>query len=159
MAVVGAACEPRTSSEAAVGMSVDRAGNPVIVLQNCRADITQLVLYDKTKPSVKISYENEQPVQEVVEIPLLTGTDGWRPDGTVPKPHPAGKFVVEAWSDGRKWLGRGTEFTLADLKTLKPGQVRHDWLHRDEIPSYGASPATPQYRITSLDEFITDNCP
>lgn len=140
-------------------MSVDRAGNPVIVLQNCRADITELVLYDEGKPSAQVSYQNEDPVQEVVEIPLLTGTDGWRPDGNASKPQAGKKFVVEAWSKGQRWLGRGTEFTLADLKTLKPGQVRHDWLSRDQIPSYGASPATSQYRVTPLEDFITDDCP
>lgn len=165
MAVTVAGCGPRTT-DAAVGMSVDKAGNPVIVLQNCRADITQLEFYDKSRPKMEESgpttqvfFDNEHPVQEVVQIPLLTGTNEWRPSVPVPKPHADGKFVVQAWGKGHEWLGRGTEFTLADLKGLKPGQVRHDWLRRDQTPSYGPSPATSQYRTTSLDDFITDDCP
>lgn len=151
------ACDGPRNSHAAVGMTVDKAGNPVIVLQDCRADISQLELYDETR--LQVVYETQEPAQAVVHIPLLAGTDEWRPSGPVPKPRAGSKFVVKAWGEGHKYLGRGTEFTLADLKTLKPGQVRHDWRPFGQPPSYGASPTTPQYRITSLDAFITDDCP
>ncbi|WP_020385436.1 hypothetical protein [Kribbella catacumbae] len=150
------ACDPRTS-QAAVGMTVDKAGNPVIVLQDCLADISQLELSDET--GSQVFYETEEPAPVVAQIPLLTGTDEWRPSQPVPKPRAAGKFVVKAWGDGHRYLGRRTEFTLADLKSLKPGQVRHDWRPYGEPPTYGASPSTPQYRVTSLDDFTTDDCP
>ncbi len=138
-------------------MTVDKAGNPVIVLQNCLADISRLELVDETRSQV--FYDTEEPVPAVVEIPLLTGTGEWQPNQPVPKPHAVGKFVIKAWGEGNKYLGRRTEFTLADLKTLKPGQVRHDWLPSGQPPTYGASPATPQYRVTTLEDFTTDNCP
>ena len=53
--------------------------------------------------------------------------------------------------------GRGTKFTLGDLKTVEPGQVRHDSPPADPTPSYDAIP--PKYRVTPLGEFITDECP
>lgn len=43
------ACGPR-NSRSVVGMSVDDAGAPVIVLQNCDGNIAQLEFYDLTQP-------------------------------------------------------------------------------------------------------------
>jgi hypothetical protein len=114
---------------------------------------------EESGPSTQVFYDNQQPAQAVVQIPMLTGTDEWRPSQPVPKPQADGKFVVKAWGNGQEFSGRGTEFTLADLKKLKPGQVRHDWRPLSQPPSYGASPGTSQYRITSLDEFTTEECP
>ncbi|NEA34349.1 hypothetical protein [Streptomyces sp. SID13031] len=152
------ACGPRVSS-AVVGMTVDEAGNPVIVLQNCKGDITQLELFtDPVSPSTLV-YENRHPFTAIDEIPLLTGTADWPPSKPVPKLRPTGIIVIKPWASGHSWSGRRTEFTLADLKTLKPGQVRHDWRAANEPPSYGASPGTSQYRITTLDDFTPDYCP
>jgi hypothetical protein len=153
-----ASCGPPITvpgESAALGITVDAAGQPVIVLQNCASSVVQLEL---TVFSTQVLYDNEKPPPAVDEIPLA-GTGDWRPNQPMPKLNPTDKVVVRAWSEGHKYFGRRTEFTLADLKTLKPGQVRHDWRSPGTPPSYGASPGTPQYRITSLDDFTPDFCP
>ncbi|MEV8374016.1 hypothetical protein AB0P21_14845 [Kribbella sp. NPDC056861] len=143
------------AESAALGMTVDAAGHPVIVLQNCSASVVQLEL---TASSTQVVFDNEKPPPAVDEIPL-TGTADWRPNQPTPKLNPTDKVTIRAWSEGHRYFGRRTEFTLADLKALKPGQVRHDWRPAGTPPSYGASPGTPQYRITSLDDFTPDFCP
>jgi hypothetical protein len=155
------ACGPR-KSVAVVGMSVDNAGAPVIVLQNCGGDISQLELYDQTRPRVEetgpiplVSYVNPRPDKSVVRIPIQTGGDGWQVVGEAPALRADGKYEIQAWGERHEWFGRGTDFTLGDLKTVKPGLIRHDSPPAD--PPYDATP--PKFRVTGLDGFITDECP
>jgi len=144
-------------------MSVDEAGVPVIVLQNCGGDIAELEFYDQTWPRMEetappppvVKYVNERPDTSVVQIPIKTGGNGWQVMGDVPALRADSKYVIQAWGKRHEWSGRGTEFTLGDLKTVKPGQVRHDT--PPAHPPYDAVP--PKFRVTSLGEFITDECP
>ncbi|MEU4294159.1 hypothetical protein AB0E63_38570 [Kribbella sp. NPDC026596] len=155
------ACGPRIS-RGVVGMSVDDAGTPVIVLQNCGGDIAQLEFYDQirreeTAPTPVATYVNSRPDKSVVQIPIRTGGNGWQVTGEVPALRADGKYVIQAWGKRHEWHGRGTKFTLGDLKTVEPGQVRHDPPPADPTPSYDAIP--PKFRVTPLSEFITDECP
>jgi hypothetical protein len=157
------ACGPRMS-RGVVGMSVDDAGTPVIVLQNCDGDIAQLEFYDRTRPRVGESppapvatYVNPRPDKSVVQIPIRTGVNGWQIMAEAPALRADGKYVIQAWGKRHEWSGRGTEFTLGDLKTVEPGQVRHNSRPADATPPYDAVP--PKFRVTPLDEFITDECP
>jgi hypothetical protein len=146
-------------------MSVDDdSDTPVIVLQNCHGDIAQLEFYDRTRPRMEettpatvVMYVNPRPAQAVVEIPILTGGDGWEVDRAVPALQADGKYVIEAWGKRHEWSGHGTEFTLADLKGLKPGQVRHNSRPGGATPPYDDT--TTEYKTTPMAEFITDECP
>lgn len=157
------ACGPRMS-RGVVGMSVDDAGAPVIVLQNCHGDISQLEFYDQTRPRTEETppapvtmYVNPRPDKSVVQIPIQTGGNGWQVTGEAPVLRADGKYVIQAWGKRHEWSGRGTEFTLGDLKTVEPGQVRHDSPLVGTTPPYDASPR--KYRVIPLDDFITDECP
>ena len=155
------ACGPRMS-RGVVGMSVDDAGTPVIVLQNCGGHIAQLEVYqtqprlEETAPTPVVMYVNPRPEKSVVQIPVRTGGNGWRAVGEAPVLRADGQYVIQAWGKRHDWSGRGTKFTLGDLETVKPGKVRHDSPPADTSPPYDAIPA--KYRVTPLDEFITDEC-
>lgn len=159
-----AGCGPR-KSRGVVGMSVDAAGVPVIVLQNCSGDISELEFYDQTPPRTdetarttpSVKYVNQRPEQSVVQIPIKTGGNGWQLMGEPLALRADGKYVIHAWGKRHEWSGRGTKFTLEDLKAVRPGQVRHDSPPTDANPPYDALP--PKFRVTPLDEFITDECP
>jgi predicted small secreted protein len=157
------ACGPR-KSRGVVGMSVDDAGTPVIVLQNCDGDISQLEFYDRTRPRTAeapstpvATYVNPRPDKSVVQIAIQTGGNGWQVTGEAPALRADGKYVIQAWGKRHEWSGRGTEFTLGDLETVEPGQIRHNSPPADATPPYDATPS--KYRVTSLGEFITDECP
>lgn len=156
-------CGPR-ESRGVVGMSVDGAGTPVIVLQNCDGDIAELEFYDRTQrptdeaPATSVAmYVNSRPEKSVVQIPIRTGGNGWQVQGEPPALRADGKYLIQAWGERHEWSGRGTEFTLGDLKTVKPGQVRHKSPPANATPSYDAVPL--KYRVTALSEFITEDCP
>ncbi|MEV0289219.1 MULTISPECIES: hypothetical protein [unclassified Kribbella] len=156
-------CGPRVS-RGVVGMSVDDAGIPVIVLQNCDGNIAQLEFYDRSGPRTDdpapgpaMMYVNPRPDKSVVQIPIRTGGNGWRVQGEPPALRADGKYLIRAWGKRHEWHGRGTEFTLRDLKTVRPGQVRHDSPPADASPPYDAIPV--KYRVTPLSEFITEDCP
>ncbi|MFI7066143.1 hypothetical protein ACIBL3_34465 [Kribbella sp. NPDC050124] len=144
-------------------MSVDEAGTPVIVLQNCDGRIAELQFYDLSRPRTDetplapvVMYVNQRPDKAVVQIPIQTGGNGWQVQGEPPVLRADGKYLIQAWGKRHDWSGRGTEFTLGDLKTVKPGRVRHS------SPPAGATPpydAPVKYQVTPLTEFITDKCP
>ncbi|MGW1340220.1 hypothetical protein ACWCOV_04130 [Kribbella sp. NPDC002412] len=145
-------------------MSVDDAGTPLIVLRNCDGDIAQLEFYDRTLPRTDetpptpvVMYVNPRPDKSVVQIAIRTGGNGWQVQGKPPALRPDGKYLIQAWGSRHEWSGRGTEFTLSDLKTVKPGQVRHKSPPADATPPYDAIPL--KYHVTPLSEFTTDKCP
>ena len=102
-------------------------------------------------------YVDPRPDKSVVQIPIQTGGNGWQVVGEAPALRADGKYVIQAWGKRHEWSGRGTEFTLGDLKTVRPGQVRHNSPPVDATPPYDAIP--PKFRVTPLGEFITDECP
>jgi len=165
------ACGPR-QSKALVGMSVDGAGKPVFVLQDCEGVIQEIEVYDSAVAPTNatagetpvVEYANSDPQKAVVTIPLAGGS-GWQPVDSVPQLRPAGQYSVQIWGENHGWAARGTRFTLADLKGLKPGLVRYR--PATATPSAGGSPVKRTFSadghewniVTSLEDFISGDCP
>lgn len=164
------ACGPR-QSKAVLGLSVDDAGQPVMVLQDCQGVIDEIEFYDlsvaPSNPTVGstpvVEYTNPDPQKAVVTIPLAGG-DEWKPSGPVPALQAAGKYTIKIWGDDHEWAALEARFTLADFKGLKPGFVRYRPLTNS--PSAGGSPiertfsadGQDWYIVTPLGEFTPDDC-
>lgn len=165
------ACGPR-GSKALVGMSVDDAGNPVMVLKDCEGVIQEIEFYDSsirptsaTEPSSpQVEYKNSHPKKTVSTIPLTGGSE-WKPSGPVPTLRATGEYSIQIWGKNHGWRGRGNQFTPADLKGLKPGLV---WYHAPtDTPSAGGSPVERTFSknghhwnvVTPLEDFAPGGCP
>ncbi|GAA3597591.1 hypothetical protein [Kribbella ginsengisoli] len=163
-------CGPRRSA-AVMGLSVDDAGQPVMVLQDCQGVIDEIEFYDlsvaPSNPTVGstpvVEYTNPDPQKAVVTIPLAGG-DGWKPSGPAPALQAAGRYAIKIWGDDHDWAALEARFTVADLKGLKPGVVRYRPLTNS--PSAGGSPigrtfsadGQDWYIVTPLGDFTPDDC-
>ncbi|WP_433011406.1 hypothetical protein [Kribbella sp. CA-294648] len=149
-----AGCGPRRSP-ASVGVTVDDAGKPVLVLRDCDAHITRIKVSHRppnlprtvVPPSVK--YNASDPAEGVVQFSLLTGGSGWQLSGELPQA--AGEYSVQLWGDN--WAARGTEFTFSDLKLLKPGLIRHQAATAGTAVEPG-----PDDKISTTEQFSTPAC-
>jgi hypothetical protein len=162
-------CGPRESN-ALAGMSVDDQGNPVIVLQDCEGVIQEIEIYDRSKtrsypptgPTPDFEYTNAHPKKAVVTIPLA-GDNGWKPTSGSPSWEASGDYSIQIWGDRHEWRASGTEFTLADLKTLKPGQVRYFAPYQptaDNSPTPRPRSTGPEQPLVSpLAAFTPPECP
>lgn len=146
-AILLASCSAAKVGE--VGMSVDRDGNPVLVMVWC------------TGPPAVIAVESEAPTED--------GSDAWHTErlflsvdesiirsGAVVLTDPGplwevdvsdGDFEAEkiytasAWPDDNGEIIGRTEFSMEQLAELEPGEVLH---------------STREYRIKSLHEFASE---
>lgn len=153
-------CGPR-DSYAKIGLTVDTAGNPIIALQDCKGviDALELSIPGVTPTATTGSFASDaklvikKPVKGVTLIPLQTGGNGWEPVAEIPAFTSTGRYGVQAWGDNHEWSGDSTGFTLADLKKLKPGQIRHT------APYPGSKDLGPDgFHITTLETFTPTDC-
>ncbi|MGC4936485.1 hypothetical protein [Kribbella sp. DT2] len=156
-------CGPRFAA-AKVGMTVDGAGRPVIVLEDCKeGDMVELQVFDESRteknspgvdPSLPIAvYTVSEGSKKLQQIAVGTGGSGWDPVTVVPELRPGTSYKVRSWGDGHKSFGGQTVFTPNDLKTLKPGDVRYGVQVKSASGVY-----EDEYRVSSLDEFTPSDC-
>ncbi|WP_432944010.1 hypothetical protein ACQPXM_01700 [Kribbella sp. CA-253562] len=158
-------CGPRPAA-AKVGMTVDDAGRPVIVLQDCKeGDMVELQIFDESRTGPRSPGDRELPIavytaregsKSVQQLPVATGSADWEPVTVVPELRPGTAYRVRSWGEGHESFGGLTVFTPNDLKALKPGEVRYA-VPRMSTP--GVSPNyQDEYRVSSLDEFTPSQC-
>ncbi len=157
-------CGPRFAA-AEVGMTVDDAGHPVIVLEDCKeGDMVELQVFDESLPAQPNStggtttlpiavYTVSKGSKAVQQIPVASGGGNWEPVTAVPELRASTAYKVRSWGEGHKSFGGQTSFTPNDLKTLKPGEVRYGVQVKTASGTY-----EDEYRVVSLDEFAPPDC-
>jgi hypothetical protein len=161
-------CGPRPAA-AKVGMTVDDAGRPVIVLQDCKeGDMVELQIFDESRTEQRSPgvgrelpiavYTAREGSKSVQQIPVASGSADWEPVTVVPELRPGTTYRVRSWGEGHESFGGLTIFTPNDLKALKPGDVRYG-VPRTVKSTPGVSPNYgDEYRVSSLDEFTASQC-
>lgn len=153
LAMTLAGCGPRMS-KASVGVTVDDAGRPVLVLRDCDAHMSRIKVSYRTPnlpatvAPATVEY-NAETAKGVVQFSLVTGGSGWKLSGELPQA--AGAYLVQLWGHNR--MARGTEFTFSDLKLLKPGLVRHQ-----SATAGTAVAAGPDDKISTIEQFSEPAC-
>jgi hypothetical protein len=126
MLAVLAGCEPAPVPNAAIAVSSD--GTPIVVAVPCQgAAVTFVSVYDNSDTATHVAWTIHRPggdANGVAEFPVFTTPAGWEvSQNDLTALAESAKYGVLA-SVGRRDKAYA-EFTLADLKTLKAGQV---WL-------------------------------
>jgi hypothetical protein len=157
-------CGPSPAA-AKVGMTVDDAGHPVIVLEDCKeGDMVELQLFDESRPAQPNStggtttlpiavYTISEGSKAVQQIPVATGGGDWEPVTVVPELRPSTSYKVRSWGEGHKSFGGQTIFSPDDLKTLEPGEVRYGVQVKTASGVYH-----DEYHVAPLDEFSPPAC-
>lgn len=159
------ACGPY-DADAQVGITVDETGSPVLVLQDCDGQIDVLTvspprIVGPVQPDHprKITLTRKKPVKGITRIPMYAGGNGWAPLEPATPFKAVGDYYVSTRGSSPESHGGGVIFSLADLKTLKPGQVRH---HIPAPP--GVTYATARfvssdyYWVSPGDDFAPEAC-
>lgn len=158
------ACGPYDAN-AQVGVTVDDAGNPVLVLQDCSGSIDTLDVAvphvpGSGQPAPEVRLTIKKPVKGVVQIPLYVGGGGWTPVEAIQPFTAAGDYYVSSRGHRPDSRGGGVIFSIADLKPLKPGQIRHHI-----PPPAGVTYPTARfvssdfYWVTPVEDFAPERCP
>lgn len=134
VALATSACTP--GENAVVGVSVDAQGRPVGVVAVCSGQINSASLWagstDASTPGMTraVEWTPDQPVTDVGIWSVATGQP-WTAQGSPTLErgvtYQMGASDVtfrDAGTTGISSYARAVEFTLADVATLEPGQVR-----------------------------------
>ncbi len=127
-----------------VGVTVDAAGNPVVVVQMCEGHINGATLYrdDTTLGKWQVS----SPVTGFSQFDLDSGGNGWAVVGDLERRDPEQRYTIYGWSNDNKWSASHLEFSDRELSGLKPGTVL--------VPEHEQE----GNRSESLEEFKTKTC-
>ncbi|ADB35565.1 hypothetical protein Kfla_6570 [Kribbella flavida DSM 17836] len=93
------ACGPR-GSRAQVGLTVDDAGKPVLVLQDCKGEIEELGVQSGSPGADSVDegdLRNDDPAKGITLIPFPTGGNGWEPADPLPALH-AGEYTIQEFA-------------------------------------------------------------
>lgn len=89
LAVSLAGCGPRLS-KATVGITVDDAGKPVLVLRDCDAEVLRVSVVHRapdlptTAEPESVDYIASPPAKGMAQFSLLTGSSSWKTAGKLP---------------------------------------------------------------------------
>ncbi|MEU4290576.1 hypothetical protein AB0E63_20310 [Kribbella sp. NPDC026596] len=115
----------------ALGVTVDAAGNPAIVVQMCEGHIDGATLYlpdpdpDREPPRDEDvgQWEVSPAVDGFSQFSFAEGGNGWRLVGTLKPRDLATRYTIYGWTKDNSWSAAHLDFSQQDLKTLKPGTV------------------------------------
>lgn len=133
--VVGAAflssCTVPVGALAGIGVDVD--GNLIGHLRVCDESIDGATLYyDISSPTATAPtsdevgrWEAQPPVETTAEWSLNAPEGGWAASKPLEALEPGREYTLYGWTKNNTVSASGVTFTLADVATLKPGQVLH----------------------------------
>ncbi len=125
-AAVLTGCSPGHSG--VIGISVDEAGRPVVVLQDCKGEIDKLVLSalsvtNGVKNTEVARWRNPKSPKGIVEFPLVEGAGRWKSEAPVPALDVRRRYELNGWQKNDATRATPVAFTPAMLKDLQPGQI------------------------------------
>ncbi|MEI8409649.1 MULTISPECIES: hypothetical protein [unclassified Kribbella] len=133
-----------------VGVTVDAAGNPVIVVQMCEGHIDGATLYrfseEPDDEEVLGRWEVSSPVSGFSQFDLDTGGNGWAVVGELEARDPQQRYTIYGWSNDNSWSAAHLTFSDRELSGLKPGTVLVPEREQDGN------------RSESLEDFKTRTC-
>jgi hypothetical protein len=104
-----------------VGVTVDTAGRPVIVVQMCEGHIDGATLYRDDETFGR--WEVSSPVTRFSQFDLDTGGNGWALVGEFEGRDPEQQYTIYGWSNDGNWSATHLDFSDRELSGLKPGTV------------------------------------
>lgn len=126
LSACGNAVDVEVTGKAAV--TVDEAGNPLMVVQVCSGDIDTLVLArtreglaDDEPNKIEGTWTAPDPQSGVVEVSLTSATAGW--DGPLIEPDTSRGYILEGTSSTADVVASQVTFTAEQLTSLNPDQV------------------------------------
>jgi hypothetical protein len=145
--VLTSACiTAQTKMSGAVGLTVDSAGEPILVMAHCRGHIDNMRLYGN--PETDNSSGNT-PIGKWIAEPSITNpgvvmltlnnqpSPGWVISQPIPRLTPGWLYSVLAESNERnKFEALQVDFTVADIKTLDPATVQTSGRKRSPLSSF-----------------------
>ncbi|MFG1814416.1 hypothetical protein ACGFIF_11665 [Kribbella sp. NPDC049174] len=130
-----------------VGVTVDAAGRPVVVVQMCEGHIDGATMYLPDDEEFG-RWEVSPPVTDFSQFSLTDGGNGWRLVGSLKPREPETRYVIYGWSNDSSWSATHLEFSERDLEDLQAGTVL--------VPS--ADPDSTSNVTRSLPDFRSKTC-
>jgi hypothetical protein len=129
-ALLGSCTVPAVALE---GIGVDPDGNLVGYVRVCDESIDGATLYydiSSRTATVPTSdevgrWEVQPPVESTAEWSLNAPDGGWTSSKRLDPLEPGRKYTLYGWTKDNTVSASGVTFTLADVASLKPGQVLH----------------------------------
>jgi hypothetical protein len=147
LGLTGCTVEPGGS----LGLTVDAAGQPVIVVQMCKGYLDGATLYeDVDNPDDNDdngSWKVEPRVTGFSQFSLAKGGDGWKLEQPLKPLAAKAKYSIYGWTEDNRWSADQLPVTLDEIAKLRPGQI---W--------YSTFDEAETYKTGSAEEFKTDSC-
>ncbi len=144
----------------AMGVTVDRLGRPIGVLETCEGHIDGATLYET--PTSESDSDNRErgrwsvspAVSSSSRLDLQRDGGDWRTETPMTALRPGTSYTLYGWTHDNSWSLAGVEFSPEDLATLHPDQVRYDaGAHADEDNPPDTTATIP------LTDFRSKVCP
>ncbi|GAA0950677.1 hypothetical protein GCM10009554_51000 [Kribbella koreensis] len=135
----------------ALGLTVDAAGKPVIVVQMCKGYLDGATLYEDVENPGDDDHNGRWTVEPRVtgfsQFSLADGGNGWKLEGSLKPLAAQVKYVIYGWTEDNRWMALHLPVTLDEIARLRPGQIRYS--NFDEADTYATG---------SVEEFKTGIC-
>ena len=144
-------CSPGHSG--VIGITVNDAGQPVVVLQDCKGDIDKLRLtvlpITQGKAEVVARWTNPKSPKGIVQFPLLEGAGRWKPETAIPPLDVRRRYELNGWKKNDSTRATPVAFTPTMLASLTPGQIlRAKFVPRDDYAT----------EAVTLEDFTPPDC-
>jgi hypothetical protein len=114
-----------------LGVTIDAAGKPEIVVQMCEGHIDGATMYLPDPDPDRVTPQNEEfgrwevspAVAGFSQFSLAGGGNGWRLVGTLKPRTPETRYTIYGWSNDNSWSAAHLDFSQRDLDALRPGSV------------------------------------
>lgn len=135
---------------AVAGMGVDSDGNPVGYLQVCHDHIDGATIYIDDAHEFG-SWESSPAATGFATWSMTDPSGTWTATDPLDRLRPRTTYVMYGWTSDNSSSAASVEFTIEELASMKPGQVRY-WVGTT------ADLKSDVYTVTSEDEFRRNAC-